>query len=80
MESGKGDSVKYFTWPLSLSGEALSVVTQLLDSGDYGATPSPSVAVELENMANEGRAMLQQIAAGYRRPAEPEDDIDPLLR
>lgn len=70
--------VKYFTWPLTLSGEALAVVSELLSNGDYGEPPSVQVRTELENMASEARAMLQQIAAGDRRP--DEDDIDPLLR
>lgn len=67
MESGEGDSVKYFTWPLTLSGPALREAVALFEMG-ADCDGIPHVMVELQNAANEARAMLQQIAVGDRRP------------
>lgn len=70
--------MKYFTWPgLALSGPALDAVESALNEWLLIPREEDHVYVELQNMANEARAMLQQIAVGDRRP---EEDIDPLLR
>lgn len=78
VESVEGDRVKYFDWPLALSGEALRAAARGLEFESLSPDISEHVRVELENASNEARAMLQQIQAGYRRPNT--EDIDPLLR
>lgn len=74
--------MKYFTWPLSVSGDALRHLDYAiaLYRNMRGDSMAQQTEVELANIQNEARAMVQQIANGDRRPHQAADDIDPLLR
>lgn len=65
---------RYYTWQLDLSAEALNHVALALEASVSGhRVRDPHWVVEVKNMANEARAMLQ-------KPDEIDDGIDPLLR
>jgi len=64
----------YVHWPLDLSVHALKAVAESLETFYPAAVmQSPEVQVELQNIANEARAMLQQVAAGARKTERRTD-------
>ena len=69
----------YLHWPLDISLDALKrlpeVIGRYLDDVPYN---HPKERIELENIANEARAMVQKASIGAikveRRPAPIDDD------
>jgi hypothetical protein len=62
--------MKYLNWPLSISTRALARVEAAIE-GYLSGKPED---VELRNIANEVRAMLQKPQLLAKAP-EPEDDL-----
>lgn len=67
--------MRYVHWPIDISAEALADIGPALTMYLDETKLYPHVRVELENLRNEARAMMQQIMSGDR-----PTDIDPLLR
>lgn len=63
---------RYINWPLAISPAALNLVANALDAASSGhRIVWPPEWVEVKNMANEARAMLQKLP--------PKPVIDPML-
>lgn len=65
--------MKYITWPVTLTTLAMEHLAYAIDDHYGMGYPPSTVDVELRNLQNEIRAMLQ-------KPDEIDDGIDPLLR
>jgi hypothetical protein len=63
-------SKPYIYWPVSVSPAALQAIIEAVEIFYPSLVMQPpAVQVELQNIVNEGRAMLQ------KQPAQDEDDL-----